>query len=115
MAAHFADHLCPWLSKPHARYALHKTAYKHRPQVRKRTITRKSELLAPWQGLQSTCMHADKTGNKTGTKRYVKQLTEHVIPNANATNLCQSTARGFKYKNELRSEVQARCHAGVSA
>ena len=54
-----------------------KTAYKHRPQVRKRTITRKSELLAPWQGLQST-VHTNKTGNKTDRKRHVPQLAERV-------------------------------------
>ena len=69
--------------------------------VRKHTITQKNELEALCQGLQST-VHTDKTGNKTDTKHYVKQLTERsqftVIPNANATNLCQSTARGFKYK-----------------
>ena len=77
MAAHFAEHLCPWLSKPHARYTLHKTAHEHRSQVRKRTITRKSELLAPWLGLQST-VHTNKTGNKTDRKRHVPQLTERV-------------------------------------
>ena len=57
------------------RYTLHKTAHKHCFQVRKHTITRKNELKALWQGLQST-VHADKTGNKIDTKHYVKQLTE---------------------------------------
>ena len=100
VAAHFVECLCPWLSQPHARYALHKTAHKHCYQARKHIITRKNELEALCQGLQST-VHADKTGKHQALRKTASWAQSvAVLANANAVRVLPGVSSTKRWAKE---------------